>query len=108
MIAWFGIVAQKGWLDVSILTGSDILVTGGTGSFGRAFIRHALEQLDPRRVIVFSRDELKQWEIRQLFGDDPRLRFFLGDVRDRPRLMRAMHRVDYVVHAAALKQVDSG
>jgi UDP-N-acetylglucosamine 4,6-dehydratase (inverting) len=93
---------------VSILTGSDILVTGGTGSFGRAFIRHALDQLSPRRIIVFSRDELKQWEIRQLFGDDPRLRFFLGDVRDRPRLMRAMHRVDYVVHAAALKQVDSG
>jgi UDP-N-acetylglucosamine 4,6-dehydratase len=93
---------------VSILTGSDILVTGGTGSFGRAFIGHALEQLDPRRVIVFSRDELKQWEVRAAFGDDPRLRFFLGDVRDRARLMRAMHRVDYVVHAAALKQVDSG
>ncbi|MEV8376898.1 UDP-N-acetylglucosamine 4,6-dehydratase (inverting) [Kribbella sp. NPDC056861] len=93
---------------MSILTGSDILVTGGTGSFGRAFIRHALERLDPRRVIVFSRDELKQWEVRAAFGDDPRLRFFLGDVRDRARLMRAMHRVDYVVHAAALKQVDSG
>jgi UDP-N-acetylglucosamine 4,6-dehydratase len=93
---------------VSILTGSDILVTGGTGSFGRAFVRHALDQLSPRRIIVFSRDELKQWEVRQLFGDDPRLRFFLGDVRDRSRLLRAMHRVDYVVHAAALKQVDSG
>jgi len=93
---------------VSILTGSDILVTGGTGSFGRAFVRHALDQLNPRRIIVFSRDELKQWEVRQLFGDDPRLRFFLGDVRDRSRLQRAMHRVDHVVHAAALKQVDSG
>ncbi|MFG1818655.1 UDP-N-acetylglucosamine 4,6-dehydratase (inverting) [Kribbella sp. NPDC049174] len=93
---------------MSILTGSDILVTGGTGSFGRAFVRHALDQLNPRRIIVFSRDELKQWEVRQLFGDDPRLRFFLGDVRDRSRLVRAMHRVDYVVHAAALKQVDSG
>ena len=93
---------------MSILTGSDILVTGGTGSFGRTFIQHALEQLDPRRIIVFSRDELKQWELRAQFGDDPRLRFFLGDVRDRPRLMRAMHRVEYVVHAAALKQVDSG
>ena len=92
---------------MSILTGSDILVTGGTGSFGRAFVRHALDQLNPRRLIVFSRDELKQWEVRQLFGDDPRLRFFLGDVRDRSRLLRAMHRVDYVVHAAALKQVDS-
>ncbi len=93
---------------MSILTGSDILVTGGTGSFGRAFVRHALDQLNPRRIIVFSRDELKQWEVRQQFGDDPRLRFFLGDVRDRSRLLRAMHRVDYVVHAAALKQVDSG
>jgi UDP-N-acetylglucosamine 4,6-dehydratase (inverting) len=93
---------------VSILTGSDILVTGGTGSFGRAFVRHALDQLNPRRIIVFSRDELKQWEVRQLFGDDPRLRFFLGDVRDRSRLLRAMHKVDYVIHAAALKQVDSG
>ena len=93
---------------MSILTGSDILVTGGTGSFGRAFVRHALDQLNPRRIIVFSRDELKQWEVRQLFGDDPRLRFFLGDVRDRSRLERAMHRVDYVVHAAALTQVDSG
>ncbi|WP_328525357.1 UDP-N-acetylglucosamine 4,6-dehydratase (inverting) [Kribbella sp. NBC_00359] len=93
---------------MSILTGSDILVTGGTGSFGRAFVRHALDQLNPRRIIVFSRDELKQWEVRQLFGDDPRLRFFLGDVRDRSRLLRAMHKVDYVIHAAALKQVDSG
>jgi len=99
---------QKGSVRVSILTGSDVLITGGTGSFGKAFIRHALEQLDPRRVIVFSRDELKQWEVRHLFGDDPRLRFFLGDVRDRSRLLRAMHKVDYVVHAAALKQVDSG
>ena len=93
---------------MSILTGSDILVTGGTGSFGRTFVRHALNHLNPRRIIVFSRDELKQWEVRQSFGDDPRLRFFLGDVRDRARLLRAMHRVDYVVHAAALKQVDSG
>lgn len=57
---------------MSILTGSDILVTGGTGSFGRTFVRHALDQLNPRRIIVFSRDELKQWEVRQLFGDDPR------------------------------------
>jgi UDP-N-acetylglucosamine 4,6-dehydratase (inverting) len=103
-----GTVRQKGPADVSILTGSDILVTGGTGSFGRAFVRQVLDQLSPRRIIVFSRDELKQWEVRHLFGDDPRLRFFLGDVRDRSRLLRAMHGVDYVVHAAALKQVDSG
>ena len=93
---------------MSILTGSDILVTGGTGSFGRSFVRHALTHLNPRRIIVFSRDELKQWEVRQSFGDDPRLRFFIGDIRDRARLNRAMHKVDHVVHAAALKQVDSG
>ncbi|MBW9209515.1 UDP-N-acetylglucosamine 4,6-dehydratase (inverting) [Mumia sp. zg.B21] len=92
---------------MSVLTGSDILVTGGTGSFGKAFIRYALDNLDPNRVIIFSRDELKQWEVRQLFGDDPRLRWFLGDIRDRDRLHRAMHNVDYVVHAAALKQVDT-
>jgi UDP-N-acetylglucosamine 4,6-dehydratase/5-epimerase len=92
---------------VSVLHGSDILVTGGTGSFGKAFIRHALDHLAPRRLIVFSRDELKQYECRQLFGDDPRLRWFIGDVRDERRLLRAMHNVDHVVHAAALKQVDT-
>jgi UDP-N-acetylglucosamine 4,6-dehydratase len=92
---------------VSVLTGHDVLVTGGTGSFGKAFIRRALDTLDPRRLIVFSRDELKQYECRQLFGDDPRLRWFLGDIRDRDRLHRALHNVDYVVHAAALKQVDT-
>jgi UDP-N-acetylglucosamine 4,6-dehydratase/5-epimerase len=92
---------------VSILHGSDILVTGGTGSFGKAFIRYALDNLEPERIVIFSRDELKQWEVRQLFGDDPRLRWFIGDIRDRDRLNRAMHTVDYVVHAAALKQVDT-
>jgi len=93
---------------VSVLTGSSILITGGTGSFGKAFIRYALDNLDPKRLIVFSRDELKQFEVRALFGDDPRLRWFIGDVRDQQRLYRAMHGVDYVVHAAALKQVDTG
>ncbi|MFL6159086.1 MAG: UDP-N-acetylglucosamine 4,6-dehydratase (inverting) [Marmoricola sp.] len=92
----------------SLLTGSSILVTGGTGSFGKAFIRYALDNLDPKRLIIFSRDELKQYEVRALFGDDPRLRFFIGDIRDQQRLFRAMHNVDYVVHAAALKQVDTG
>ncbi|GAA2634179.1 UDP-N-acetylglucosamine 4,6-dehydratase (inverting) [Actinomadura fulvescens] len=87
--------------------GSSILLTGGTGSFGKAFLRYALEHLDPRRVVVFSRDELKQYEMRGLFGDDPRLRWFIGDIRDRERLRRAMHEVEYVVHAAALKQVDT-
>ncbi|MFI5935052.1 UDP-N-acetylglucosamine 4,6-dehydratase (inverting) [Actinoplanes sp. NPDC051494] len=90
-----------------MLSGSSILVTGATGSFGKAFLRHALENLDPQRIVVFSRDELKQYEVRQMFGDDPRLRFFLGDIRDKDRLDRAMHGVDHVVHAAALKQVDT-
>ena len=90
------------------LNGASILVTGGTGSFGKAFIRRLLDDLDPKRVIVFSRDELKQYECRQMFGDDPRLRWFIGDVRDRDRMHRALHNVDYVVHAAALKQVDTG
>ena len=92
---------------MSVLTGSSILVTGATGSFGRAFLRYALAELDPQRVVVFSRDELKQYEVRQQFGDDPRLRFFIGDIRDRVRLARAMHGIDHVVHAAALKQVDT-
>jgi UDP-N-acetylglucosamine 4,6-dehydratase len=83
------------------------LITGGTGSFGKAFLRHVLTELDPQRVVIFSRDELKQYEVRQTFGDDPRLRWFIGDVRDRFRLTRAMHGIDYVVHAAALKQVDT-
>jgi UDP-N-acetylglucosamine 4,6-dehydratase (inverting) len=92
---------------VSTLEGASILVTGGTGSFGKAFITDLLAHHDPKRVVVFSRDELKQYEVRQLFGDDPRLRWFIGDIRDEHRLLRAMHGVDYVVHAAALKQVDT-
>ncbi|WP_312875390.1 UDP-N-acetylglucosamine 4,6-dehydratase (inverting) [Allocatelliglobosispora scoriae] len=90
-----------------MLRGSSILMTGGTGSFGKAFLRYALDELDPTRVVIFSRDELKQYEVRQAFDNDPRLRWFIGDVRDRHRLTRAMHGVDYVVHAAALKQVDT-
>ena len=86
---------------------ASILITGGTGSFGRAFVRHILDNADPRRVVVFSRDELKQYETREQFNGDDRLRWFLGDVRDLERLRRAMHGVDYVVHAAALKQVDT-
>lgn len=92
---------------MSNLSGSSILITGGTGSFGKAFIRHALDVLDVRRLVVFSRDELKQYEVRQQFDDDKRLRWFIGDVRDRDRLARAMHGVEHVVHAAALKQVDT-
>ncbi|GAA2694072.1 MULTISPECIES: UDP-N-acetylglucosamine 4,6-dehydratase (inverting) [Actinoplanes] len=92
---------------MSEISGSSILVTGATGSFGKAFLKYALTHLDPARIVVFSRDELKQYEVRQMFGADPRLRFFLGDIRDRARLDRAMHGIDHVVHAAALKQVDT-
>lgn len=81
-----------------------ILVTGGTGSFGKSFIRALLDRHQPRRVVVYSRDELKQYEMQQEF-DDPRMRFFIGDVRDRERLIQAMRGIDFVVHAAALKQV---
>jgi UDP-N-acetylglucosamine 4,6-dehydratase len=84
------------------------LVTGGTGSFGRKFTEVMLRQHKPRKLIIFSRDELKQHEMRQIWDDaapDARIRYFVGDVRDKERLMRAMHGVDVVVHAAALKQV---
>lgn len=83
------------------------MITGGTGSFGKMFIAAALERLSPRKLIVFSRDELKQYELRSKFPGEDRLRFFIGDVRDRQRLRRAMDGVDIVVHAAALKQVDT-
>lgn len=92
---------------MSIFAASSILITGGTGSFGKAFLTRVLEEYNPARVAVFSRDELKQYEMRQTYGDDPRIRFFIGDIRDRDRLRMAMHGVDYVVHAAALKQVDT-
>ena len=84
-----------------------MLITGGTGSFGKAFIRTMLDEVQPERVVIFSRDELKQYELRQSLGDDARIRFFLGDIRDCGRLEMAMRGVDYVVHAAALKQVDT-
>ena len=84
---------------------STILVTGGTGSFGHAFVPKALEKYDPERIIVYSRDEMKQWEMAKLFEGDQRVRFFIGDVRDRDRLYRAVDGVDYVVHAAATKIV---
>lgn len=92
---------------MTILKGSSILITGGTGSFGKAFIRNALDTFEPARIVIYSRDELKQYEARQLFNNDSRLRWFIGDIRDQHRLKRAMHNVDYVVHAAALKQVDT-
>jgi UDP-N-acetylglucosamine 4,6-dehydratase len=92
---------------MEIFDGSSILITGGTGSFGKAFLAHVLESGNPARVAVYSRDELKQYEMKLTYGDDPRVRFFLGDIRDRDRLAMALHGVDYVVHAAALKQVDT-
>lgn len=88
-----------------MLTESTILVTGGTGSFGNTFVPMTLARYNPRRLIVFSRDEMKQWEMAKKFEDDPRVRFFIGDVRDRDRLYRALDGVDYVVHAAATKIV---
>lgn len=82
-----------------------ILITGGTGSFGHAFVSTILRKYNPRRVIVYSRDEMKQWEMSKLYDQEPRVRFFIGDVRDKERLSRALDDVDYVVHAAALKIV---
>jgi UDP-N-acetylglucosamine 4,6-dehydratase len=81
-----------------------ILITGGTGSFGKQYVRTILERYQPRKLIIFSRDELKQFEMQQDFPQDC-MRFFLGDVRDAERLVQAMNGVDYVIHAAALKQV---
>lgn len=92
---------------MSLFTGSSILITGGTGSFGRAFLAELLASHNPARVAIFSRDELKQYEMKLTYGDDPRVRFFIGDIRDEARLRLAMYGVDYVVHAAALKQVDT-
>ncbi len=86
--------------------GSQVLVTGGTGSFGKEFIKILLAEHKPSRVVIFSRDELKQYEMRSDF-DHESIRYFIGDVRDRHRLTRAMRGIDYVVHAAALKQVDT-
>ena len=88
-----------------MLANSTILVTGGTGSFGHAFVPMTLARYNPRKLIVYSRDEMKQWNMAKQFADDPRVRFFIGDVRDKDRLYRALDGVDYVVHAAATKIV---
>jgi len=82
-----------------------ILITGGTGSFGKKFAKIVLDEFDPAKLIIYSRDELKQFEMQQEYDKYENIRFFIGDVRDRERLMRALHGVDYIVHAAALKQV---
>jgi len=88
-----------------MLENSSTLLTGGTGSFGHSFVPLTLKKFNPKRLIILSRDEMKQWEMNKLFSDDPRVRFFVGDVRDKDRLYRAVQGVDYVVHAAATKIV---
>ncbi|MCL4158996.1 UNVERIFIED_CONTAM: hypothetical protein GTU68_062185 [Idotea baltica] len=84
--------------------GASILITGGTGSFGKKYTKTLLERYKPKRIVIYSRDELKQYEMSQTYND-PVMRYFIGDVRDAGRLERAMHGIDYVIHAAALKHV---
>lgn len=88
-----------------MLVNSTILITGGTGSFGNTFVPMTLDKYKPKKIIIYSRDEMKQWEMAKKFQGDSRVRFFIGDVRDRERLYRALDGVDYVVHAAATKIV---
>jgi UDP-N-acetylglucosamine 4,6-dehydratase/5-epimerase len=95
-------------MDMSLIDESSILITGGTGSLGKAVTRYLLNETRVRRIAIFSRDELKQSQMRKEFDDDSRLRWFLGDIRDSKRLKQALHGVDFVIHAAALKQVDTG
>ncbi|MFZ3136139.1 MAG: polysaccharide biosynthesis protein, partial [Thermodesulfovibrionales bacterium] len=89
------------------LSGKTILITGGTGSFGKKFTEIVLKKYNPKKLIIFSRDEYKQSEMAKIFSKDkyPSIRYFLGDVRDKYRLIRAFEGIDYVIHAAALKQV---
>ena len=88
-----------------MLNNSSILITGGTGSFGKTFIPMTLKKYNPKRIVIFSRDEMKQWEMAKSYENDKRIRFFIGDVRDKDRLWRALNGIDYLVHAAALKIV---
>ena len=88
-----------------MLKNGSILITGGTGSFGKAFTKMTLDKYNPQRLVIFSRDEMKQWEMSKLYKDDGRVRFFIGDVRDKDRLKRALNGIDYVIHAAATKIV---
>lgn len=90
---------------MSIFTNKTILITGGTGSFGRKFTEVLLKKYKPKKVIIYSRDELKQFEMQQQWKDCKNIRFFIGDVRDKDRLLMAFHGVDFVLHTAALKQV---
>ena len=88
-----------------MLKNSQILITGGTGSFGHKFVPMTLEKYNPKRLVIYSRDEMKQWEMQKLFDGDERVRFFIGDVRDQERLSLALDGIEYVIHAAALKIV---
>ena len=88
-----------------MLANSSILITGGTGSFGHTFVPMTLAKYNPKRLVIFSRDEMKQWDMAMKYSQDPRVRFFIGDVRDKDRLVRALDGIDYVVHAAATKIV---
>ncbi len=88
-----------------MLSNSSVLVTGGTGSFGHFFVPMTLAKYNPRRLVIYSRDEMKQWEMAKIYGKDDRVRFFIGDVRDKDRLVRALSGIDFVVHAAATKIV---
>lgn len=88
-----------------MLSNSSILITGGTGSFGHSFVPLTLAKFNPRRLVIYSRDEMKQWEMAKLYKGDERVRFFIGDVRDKDRLSRALSGIDFVVHAAATKIV---
>ena len=90
---------------MSQLDGASVLITGGTGSFGNTFVPMTLEKYNPRRIVIYSRDEMKQWEMAQKFSNDSRVKFVIGDVRDKDRLSRCLDSVDYVVHAAATKIV---
>ena len=88
-----------------MLTNPSILITGGTGSFGNTFVPMTLKKFNPNCLVIYSRDEMKQWEMAQKYGDDPRVRFIIGDVRDKERLVRSLDGIDYVIHAAATKIV---
>ena len=88
-----------------MLENSSILITGGTGSFGQSFVPMTLKKYNPKKLVIFSRDEMKQWSMSNLYNNDERVRFFIGDVRDKERLSRALDGIDYVVHAAATKIV---
>jgi NAD(P)-dependent dehydrogenase (short-subunit alcohol dehydrogenase family) len=88
-----------------MLSGKSILITGGTGSFGNTFVLMTLKKFNPSRLVIYSRDEMKQWNMAKKFENDARVRFFIGDIRDKDRLMRALDGIDYVVHGAATKIV---